>query len=912
MPRACVCLLALGIAGWAWGQDPGFGVKPSAARQGEQVCIRFAVLAPTDVEVAVLNAQDQVVRHLAAGWLGAENPPPAPLKPGLEQELLWNGQGDWGLPAGSGPFKVRVRLGLHARFGGLVGDSPYNFNGMLCRGLHADPKSGELYLLIANADPATMRYALRVYDRDGKYLREIMPYPANVDAQSRERFGAIALPGAAGHTPRHYNSYPVLYPFDLSPFDPEQESTAMLSRQFGMLALHPDGHVLLVSDLLRSVYRIRMADGGAVSNPFAEPLWPEGTKLPGVYDNPVGPITGALAPDGKTFYLASYCMVPEKNVNPHPQWPEGRVYKSTLGQPGMQPFVDVALPATRAPLVKPGGGSAYGHQALHGLTVDARGRVFVCDAANGKVWVYEANGSPAGAVAVADAYACALDEKSGALYVLTCRPAPHARCHKSLVKLSGWSGDAKVLDTLAFPERGGSASPHLALDLTGPAPRLWVWGCPSSTSLALIEEREGRLKVVEDLAERGKLAAGFASHVEVDPEKDLVYVKQGAIILRYDGLTGAYNGPLGPDGRFSPIEGAEFCVRRDGMLYLSGNSYIGGGWAGGWRRLNRDLTPAAWPDGAKEAGYRTAKRHPLPAWWGVQGSCVTPDGRVYANAMAARRFSSVFEMAADGKAGRCPRMRDFFTPDPEGRRSTAAPGYIKAGYAGVLVGPLQDETGGVKVDQQGNLYVGIRVLPPEDRLPPDLAELNRLGKRFAVPYDRTIGSVVKFKPEGGALWPRGIQPGGYHKPVFFSGEPGIRVPEKFEAGLELGRATKLEKTFLEGAVTAYPGLSGFSSSCRCRTPRFEVDDYGRVYIPDALSCAVRVYDNAGNRIMAFGGYGNHDSQGPRSKLPAPEVPLVCPMGVAVSFKHIYVADEINRRVVRVNPAYAAEETCAVQ
>jgi hypothetical protein len=70
---------------------------------------------------------------------------------------------------------------------------------------------------------------------------------------------------------------------------------------------------------------------------------------------------------------------------------------------------------------------------------------------------------------------------------------------------------------------------------------------------------------------------------------------------------------------------------------------------------------------------------------------------------------------------------------------------------------------------------------------------------------------------------------------------------------------------------------------------------------------VQIYDNAGNPILRFGAYGNHDSGGPGSRLPYPEIPLIHPMGVAASFRHIYVADEINRRVVRVDPLFAVEE-----
>jgi hypothetical protein len=41
------------------------------------------------------------------------------------------------------------------------------------------------------------------------------------------------------------------------------------------------------------------------------------------------------------------------------------------------------------------------------------------------------------------------------------------------------------------------------------------------------------------------------------------------------------------------------------------------------------------------------------------------------------------------------------------------------------------------------------------------------------------------------------------------------------------------------------------------------------------------------------------------------VPLAWPTYVGVSDRYAYVADTVNRRVVRVKLAYAAEATCAV-
>lgn len=67
-----------------------FTAKPTAVKDGDSVKIRFAVSAPTDVEVAIVNAECRVVRSLAAGVLGGKNPPPEPLKPGLAQSPQWD------------------------------------------------------------------------------------------------------------------------------------------------------------------------------------------------------------------------------------------------------------------------------------------------------------------------------------------------------------------------------------------------------------------------------------------------------------------------------------------------------------------------------------------------------------------------------------------------------------------------------------------------------------------------------------------------------------------------------------------------------------------------------------------------------------------------------------------------------
>src|SRR5439155_3061768 len=119
-----------------------------------------------------------------------------------------------------------------------------------------------------------------------------------------------------------------------------------------------------------------------------------------------------------------------------------------------------------------------------------------------------------------------------------------------------------------------------------------------------------------------------------------------------------------------------------------------------------------------------------------------------------------------------------------------------------------------------------------------------------------------------------------------------------------------------GAIARFAGCGPVSrwravGACACTKPRFDVDDYGRLYIPNAITYSVSVRDNADNEIVQFGAYGNLDCQGPGSKEPRPEIPLGWPVTAGASDKYIYVGDCLNHRVVRVDKKFAAEVTVAV-
>ncbi|MDD4888808.1 MAG: hypothetical protein PHU85_02670, partial [Phycisphaerae bacterium] len=130
--------------------DVKFVVAPKAEAAGggaAKVKISFEVSAATDVEVALIDGQGKVVRHLAAGLLGKNAPEPF-KKDALAQDVLWDRTDDAGKPVAgaAGALKVRVLAGLKPKlekYVGFDGNCLPNIMGL------AVGKDGELFVLMS-------------------------------------------------------------------------------------------------------------------------------------------------------------------------------------------------------------------------------------------------------------------------------------------------------------------------------------------------------------------------------------------------------------------------------------------------------------------------------------------------------------------------------------------------------------------------------------------------------------------------------------------------------------------------------------------------------------------------------------------------------------------------------------------
>ncbi|MBL8025933.1 MAG: T9SS type A sorting domain-containing protein [Fibrobacteres bacterium] len=183
----------------------------------------------------------------------------------------------------------------------------------------------------------------------------------------------------------------------------------------------------------------------------------------------------------------------------------------------------------------------------------------------------------------------------------------------------------------------------------------------------------------------------------------------------------------------------------------------------------------------------------------------------------------------------------------------------------------------VKFDPAGNYYVGLRKLQ-SPIVPSGFAS----DASF-----KNIGSVVKFHPDSV----------GTYNPVtrILSGHTKI-YPQPF------GPFTQ----FFNGSDPLNLG----DPACTCRNSYFDVDPYGRIYVPNGVTCQVYVADNAGTNIAVFGSYGNSDSRGglagPGELIAEPAIPLSWPTSVAASEDFIYIGDRINARLVRVQMDYTLD------
>lgn len=572
-------------------------------------------------------------------------------------------------------------------------------------------------------------------------------------------------------------------------------------------------------------------------------MWPDDAKLncPSWLD-----IQVALTPDGRYAYYSNVAGVPYDGKKPDdidPRWPQGRLYRHDLSRSDAvpEPFFDLALPDfDREPYWMP---SAWDKKsAAAGIDVDAEGRVLVGDLVNGQVVEITPEGRLASRTPVAWPDRVLVGRKSGTLYVVSRKVSRGYLPPGTLYKITGRGEAAKIVAELPLKGTIGGA---MTLDESGDVPVLWLAGAMKDG-----EKDSEQLWRVED---RGSELAVTASDVlNRDPNAitfvgymDVDREAELVYVTRSGGTVWRYDGRTGAGGPL-PFKAVDVAIGQGGHIYTWGHD---GSYQGPIARYTRLLEPAPLPGHEKHTyGYLYGRAGRGSS---VCGMDVDSLGRVFAT--YGSNDCHVQAFGADG------RLVDF--PQKITVQTNRGPEQMPVAIAGVL-----GYGGSLRLDREGNLYLLQQGVPADFTPPP--------GYEKDEAYRHAVGTIYKFRPAGGTI-----------------------------------RSASWAVKEVEGAVAAYPDCGPISrwravGSCACTKPRFDVDDFGRLYVPNGITFSVSVRDNAGHELVRFGGYGNLDSQGPLSTEPTPAVPLGWPVTVGATDEAIYVGDCLNHRVVRAKKTFA--------
>ncbi len=881
MRRIVALLVVLGISGCAGLEEVTFVTKPSVSAEKEGVLIRFSVSVPTDVAVAVLDADGRVVRHLAAGMLG-ENAP-APLKKAtLKQELLWDGKDDLGKPAGGGPFKVRVSIGSKPKLEKILGWDGNTLTGSIV-GL-AVGKQGEVYVLTTDGSGLA---EVRVFDHQGKYLRTIMPYGANTPKERTASVGELEIEGE--RLPIVFNAHTGnLYPL----------TAGMVKQKIGW---HPGGYLLLASAVGT------WAEHGPPRHLLA--LHPEGGAPEAVgfvgpeIRKPKGFLGGAgergapwfdhlaTSPDGEWIYLT--------------QAGDSRAFKLRHGIFRLK-WTDKELGEPFLGQDDPGDDDAHFNDP-QGIDTDRKGNIYICDRNNNRVMIFSPEGALLGKFPVDAPEQIAVHPANGQIYIVSRHKEPKKRPtpETTLRKFSAWGkGEARQLGALAM-----NTIEVMALDSNASPPKLWIalYARGRPRELKPVVDKGSSFEVGD--AVNNTRGLRYPMFIAGDPARNRVLVKEKGIrtqpILQIDLDSG---------------EESTFLDRgTDLTLDRQGNVYVMDGY--GTNTMSRYD-----PEG-KPLPFAGIGSHIMPTGSysgygpdrGLRGHCVAPDGDIYL--IRSNKWGY-------GEKGIGCRV-DVFAADGKPKKK----GFIDG---------LSPGDCGIGVDAVGNVYLGANVKPQDEpfpkafmgKVPAHSWGFWRFGsysykvKReppwwypYYNPYLYHWGAVLKFGPEGGAFYGHSLpyrpKEGEKLPPASPLTSVDNAPPEaaSYRSG-GLKREIKVVGVLWRypgvGIIPPYDGVVGFGDpQCICYTSRLVADEYGRVFAANCFRFAVEMLDTNANHILRIGEYGNADSAGPGSKVPEPEIPFGWPAFISFADGKLFVSDCMNGRVVVVRLEHAAQAECAV-
>lgn len=837
-------------------------------REGQAKWASFELNRLTDVEVAIIDPVTTiVVRHLAAGVLG-DNPPPPLVAGSRSQKIAWDGKDDYGqLVADPARLAVRVRAGMSVKLDRIVGGDPYAYwSEWSGQGDHAqwmvtglETKSDGNVYLVGN----TTFYggpAIRQYDARGGYRRTVFPPPAGKPVEDVQGWG-INVRADGTYALRSRSGWAQASPSQTlmsrggqalcASLVPTSASdrlclTSVGGRDFG------NQQMTIGCDSTLREYQVAPLLGG-------EPLPRNGLS---------GNLFSALSPDGQSLYVSGlFANDDAQGVATAGFWRDGQIWKVDLATRKTKVFFALdekdVIRTMKARSVSPiGHTSANPYAALQGVATDAQGRVFVCDRQNKRIVVLDKEGKFIREIPVAYPDAIVVNPKSQALYVTTRFGDYGGKGELKLLKFSDWTKDNAPVVTVPLRSDIGKFRENSHLAVAEDNGEVFVWVAYTTLPVRVYRDAGASLELAKDFYEAGPQRALDLQHMEVDQKNEVVYITdaQGFCFRTANWKDPQFE--LCKQDAKTPLRASSIAIdARSRHLFTH---YHWGTPVYRWAMDGEFFTPAPAGDLPKDSvvtipgrpvpdvGFVHAVTPPIACSWiftglGERGIAVAPGG-----GLATLGVLPDKDNRADDYSG----PLHFFKPASD--RVPWRP------LRFTRFGGKQPRSGGIRFDPRGNLYVGlhdgkVNNVPPGFDNDPD--------------FKAVTGRIYKYSPTGSVA-------GG----DLFPEEPA--APDKI--------------------YDIHYGPLGPQS----RTPRFGVDPYGRIYYPTGHLPQVSVIDNEGNPILDFGTYGNRDSLGglPGELVATKDIPLAWPNSVDATDDYIYVTDIVNVRLLRIEKQFAISKS----
>ena len=407
----------------------------------------------------------------------------------------------------------------------------------------------------------------------------------------------------------------------------------------------------------------------------------------------------AAAADSKTVYVAGLATGKDK--------PSHAIYS-------------VKLPERESAEAWFGDPATSGNDATHlndarAVAVDGKGHVLVADFGNNRVVaINEKDKGVVGSLAVQAPTWVGVHVKTGAIYV---------QSGDAVLKYSGLENKA-MPTTLDLPKRGPKeATWKLALDASGDQAVLWA----ASAGKLLRSADDGAN--LGDLAPADCYTASIFWRPAADPTRSEIaekinyaaYKNKVVVMNEETGKVRVFD-----TNKVAGVEGRTHRLDRDGLLY--GQDHAFG--TGGIIRMGLDGEPKPFEATAKD-GYlkgRLPVGHTGTTTWERDFS-VARNGDIYVRA-GGPEYHGLMSVHVYGQDGRLKR---------------------------IALQVVSDGMYGPRLDPKGNLYIMDCVKVKGEQFPDEVKAAMAANPGAAEGYNWIYGGVVKFGPEGGAIWFSGNQ-----------------------------------------------------------------------------------------------------------------------------------------------------------